>query len=199
MQLNSNGYVNVNSTALDKATINAKDKFNAVQKVSDETSEKTPMEEIESAAVKVALSMNAQIVLFAMDSGDLVKNNTTAQKNILDFLSGKNVSDSFNLQNIGYEGKPITKLSAQEAGALIDEGGFFSVDNTSQRVADFVFSFSGDDLELLEKGRTGIIQGFEEAEKMWGGELPQISYDTQAKTLALLDERINQVKGNLES
>ncbi len=50
-------------------------------------------------------------------------------------------------------------------------------------------------LELLQKGREGIVQGFEEAKKMFGGELPEISYKTQERTLALIDEKINSLKG----
>ena len=31
---------------------------------------------------------------------------------------------------------------------------------------------------------------------MWGGELPEISYKTQARTLELIDARIAELKGN---
>ena len=99
------------------------------------------------------------------------------------------------IKNIGYEGKPITELTQDEAKDLVSENGFFGVTQTSDRVANFVFSFAGDDLELLQKGREGIVQGFEEAKKMFGGELPEISYKTQERTLALLDEKINSLKG----
>jgi len=34
---------------------------------------------------------------------------------------------------------------------------------------------------------------------MWGGELPQISHDTQAETLALIDARIAEIKGESPS
>ena len=56
-------------------------------------------------------------------------------------------------------------------------------------------SFAGDDLELLQKGREGIVKGFEEAEKLFGGQLPEISYKTQERTLALIDEKIKSLKG----
>ena len=41
----------------------------------------------------------------------------------------------------------------------------FGITQTSDRVANFVFNFAGDDLELYKKGREGIIQGFEEVKK----------------------------------
>ena len=111
-------------------------------------------------------------------------------KDVFNFLSGEGTLDGLSLQDIGYEGKPITQLNPQEATDLLSEDGFFGINQTSQRVADFVFSFAGDDLELLEKGREGIIKGFEDAEKLFGGELPEISYKTQERTLSLIDEKI---------
>ena len=98
------------------------------------------------------------------------------------------------LKNIGYEGKAITELTQDEAKDLIGEDGFFGVTQTSNRVSDFVFNFAGDDLELLQKGRDGIVQGFEDAKKLFDGELPEISYKTQERTLALIDEKINALK-----
>lgn len=145
--------------------------------------------------------MNAQYILFAMNASSVSKDNSVAQASInseqqgvLDFLSGKDNLDGLNLEDIGYEGKPITELTKDEAKDLISEDGFFGITQTSNRVADFVFSFSGDNLDLLEKGREGIVQGFEEAKKLFGGELPEISNKTQERTLALIDEKINSLK-----
>jgi len=191
MQINSNGYTQANEKALQNATIQQNSNNGKKKELSVE-------EQIEKSAIEVSLSMNAQIILFSMDAADQIKNNTDAQKSILSFLSGNSDNKNFNLANTGYEGKPITELSTDEATALISEDGFFGVSQTSQRVADFVLSFSGDDLEKLEKGREGIVRGFEEAQEMWGGELPQISYDTQAKTLELIDAKIAELKGSTE-
>ncbi len=191
MQINSNGYTKANETALQNANIH---QSYPPQKKEDTTKELSVEEQINKSAVEVSLSMNAQIILFAMDSKDLAANNAKAQNAIMDFLSGKEVEGELSLKDIGYEGKPITELSPEEASDLVSEEGFFGVDQTSQRVADFVFGFAGDDLDILEQGREGIVKGFEDAEKMWGGELPQISYDTQAKTLELIDAKIQAVK-----
>ena len=171
------------------------------QNQNEKTEDKSLEETINESAVKVSISMNAQYILFAMNSSTLNKDNTltqaeltTNQQDVLDFLSGKETSDGLSLKNIGYEGKPITELSVDEAKDLVSEDGFFGVTQTSNRVSDFVFSFAGEDLELLQKGRDGIVQGFEEAKEMFGGELPEISYKTQERTLALIDEKINNIK-----
>ncbi len=135
-----------------------------------------------------------------MNTSELTEKNTIIQgalsgsEEILEFLSGKTTSSGMSLSNIGYEGKPITELSVDEANELLSDDGFFGIEQTSNRVVNFVFSFAGDDLELLEKGKAGVVQGFEEALKMFGGELPEISYKTQERTLSLIDEKINSLK-----
>lgn len=194
MQINSNGYTKANENALQNAYMQDKTPQNDKEK-----KELSVEEQINKSAVEVSLSMNAQIILFAMDAQQQSSNNTKAQSSILDFLSGKEVEGELSLKDIGYEGKPITELSSEEATELIGDDGFFGIDKTSQRVADFVFNFAGDDLDILEKGREGIVQGFEEAEEMWGGELPEISYKTQAKTLELIDAKIAEIKGTTSS
>lgn len=158
--------------------------------------------QIKESAISVNLSMNAQIVLFELNASQTVTGNSLSQgslaskdtKDVLNFLSGKGSLDGLTLEDIGYEGKPITQLSEDEATELLSDEGFFGITQTSNRVSDFVFSFAGDDLELLEKGREGIVKGFEEAEKLFGGELPEISYKTQERTLSLIDEKINSLK-----
>lgn len=152
---------------------------------------------IQKSAVSVQLSMNAQIVLFSLNSENMSKGNSFLQgslskdaNNIIDFLSGKGSMSELNLKDLGYEGKPITELSTDEANDLIGENGFFGVEQTSNRVSNFVLSFSQDDIDILKQGREGIVKGFEEAEKLFGGELPEISYQTQERTLKLIDEKI---------
>lgn len=177
--------------------------YSTLSKDNEQSSDEKSLDEIiNESAVKVSLSMNAQYILFAMNTSSTTKDNTltqaslsTNQQEVLDFLAGKESESGMSLENIGYEGKPITELSQEEAKDLVSEEGFFGVNQTSQRVADFVFGFSGNDLELLQKGREGIVQGFEDAKKLFGGELPEISYKTQERTLALIDEKINSLKG----
>ncbi len=194
MQINSIGYGQSSSTTLENANIfdNAMKSYNKVSENKKE--ELTFEEEISKSAIHVSISMNAQIVLFTMDSNNLAKGNSSAQNDVFSFLSGKDVKGNYSLEDLGYQGKPITKLSQDEAKELISKEGFFGVEETSNRVADFVFNFAGYDLALLEKGREGIVQGFEEAQKLWGGELPDISHKTQTNTLALIDARISDLK-----
>ena len=174
---------------------------NSTVQSKDVAIEKSLEEIINDSAVKVSISMNAQSILFAMNAESTTKDNvitqaslTSNQKNVLDFLSGKESENGMNLENTGYTGKAITDLTQDEAKQLVSDEGFFGVTQTSDRVSNFVFNFAGDNLEILQKGREGIVKGFQEAEKLFGGELPDISYKTQERTLALIDEKINSLK-----
>lgn len=106
-------------------------------------------------------------------------------------------ADTFSLADIGYTGKPIGDLSQDEASALVAEDGFFGIAQTSERIADFVVNGAGDDLEKLQAGRSGMLQGFAEAEQLWGGKLPEISYTTMQKALEKVDARIAVLGGSV--
>ncbi|MCK9454042.1 hypothetical protein [Sulfurimonas sp.] len=92
------------------------------------------------------------------------------------------------LTSIGYDGKPIAQLSKEEASELVSEDGFFGIDKTSTRIAEFVINGAGNDESRFRAGREGMIQGFKEAEAMWGGELPEISQKTMAKAIEMVDK-----------
>lgn len=145
-------------------------KQNSSQKVQTQDANQTAKnvdknveEIINNSATKVAISMNAQYILFEMNAKSMAKNSmfaqagidansiTKDQQSVLDFLSGKGKIDDMSLSDIGYNGKPIMELSQDEATQLVSEDGFFGVTQTSDRVANFVFSFAGDDLEKLQK------------------------------------------------
>ena len=114
-------------------------------------------------------------------------------------VSSKKTESSFEVQykefqdflgSIGYDGKAIASLSKDEAAELVSEDGFFGVAQTSERIAQFVISGAGGDEAMLREGRKGILQGFDEAEKMWGGKLPDISYETINKAVEMIDKAL---------
>jgi len=106
-------------------------------------------------------------------------------------------ANTFSLADIGYTGKPIGQLSQDEAKALVADDGFFGISQTSARLADFVINGAGDDLSKLQAGRSGMLQGFSEAEKLWGGKLPEISYTTMQKALEKVDARVAELGGSV--
>jgi hypothetical protein len=168
--------------------------------------EKMSQNDKTDGSVKESMSLNIRYKEFTLRSGDHAKDNTNAQSALFtlidgneemkNFLMGIEKEGTLSLKDLGYEGKPILKLSPEEATALISDGGFFSVENTAKRGADFVLTGAGDDLDMLRAGRKGIVEGFKEAEKLWGGKLPDMAYETQKRTLALIDEKIRSLGAN---
>jgi len=161
----------------------------------------------EMESIKQDLSLNARFVAYAFQSSEVSGSNASAQSALFDmagsnqemhdFLKGIENEGMMSLKDMGYEGKPILELNPSEASGLLSDGGFFSVENTAERGAGFVIAGAGDDLGMLQAGREGIIKGFEDAEKMWGGKLPDIAYETQKLTLQKIDETIQSMGGNV--
>lgn len=129
--------------------------------------------------------------------------NNNAQAGILELMDGearlekaKDILSKIDFSSIGYEGKNILDMNSDELNALISEDGFFGVENTANRIADFVINGANGDIQKLQKGLEGMKRGFEEAKNMWGGELPKISQDTIDKALEKVSLEINKLGGN---
>jgi hypothetical protein len=101
------------------------------------------------------------------------------------------------LSNLQYNGRSILDFSQEEATEMISDDGYFGIAYTAQRLADFVISGAGDNLDKLRAGREGMLKGFKEAEEIWGGTLPEISYKTIEAALAQIDERIKELGGQV--
>ena len=80
---------------------------------------------------------------------------------------------------------PATKLQAQ---ADIAEDGYWGVDQTSKRILDFATALTGGDPDKIEEMRSAFKKGYEQAEKTWGGKLPDISQRTYDAVLKGFDE-----------
>lgn len=78
-----------------------------------------------------------------------------------------------------------TKAQAQKD---ISEGGYFSVEATSDRIIDFAKALAGDDPKMLEKMKKAFEKGYKQAEKTWGDELPDICQKTRDAVLSKFDE-----------
>jgi hypothetical protein len=159
--------------------------------------EKNFKEKIKSGEISAKTLTQAYLVEYTQTVENYSAGNLEAQSVSFDFAKVKDILKSIDFESIGYTGKPIADMNPDEAKALVSEEGFFGVTQTSNRLADFVLSGGGDDLDRLKAGREGIIRGFNEAEKIWGGKLPDISYETLDKALAKIDEKITALGGNI--
>ena len=141
----------------------------------------------EAKELRAQISQNAQAMMMK---------STTIQVGVLSSQDQFKVDyedfQSF-LGDIGYEGKPIAELSQSEAAELVSEDGIFGVKQTSERIANFVINGAAGDEDRLRAGREGMLQGFKEAESMWGGELPEISQKTMEKALEMVDKAMYEL------
>jgi hypothetical protein len=154
-------------------------------------------EKIKSGEISGKALTQAYLVEYSLKIESYSSNNLQAQTALFDLDKVRDILTSIDFEAIGYSGKPIADMNPDEAKELISEEGFFGVTQTSNRLADFVLMGGGNDLERLTAGREGIIRGFNEAEKMWGGKLPDISYETLEKSLEKIDEKITALGGNI--
>ena len=145
--------------------------------------EKISKEEASEIRAQITQNANAFALKSANIQGSLVSKEVNIEDAYTDFQTF--------LGDIGYEGKPIAELSQAEAGALVAEDGFFGIKETSERIANFVIMGAGGDEDMLRAGREGMLQGFKDAESMWGGELPDISQKTMQAAVEMVDKEMN--------
>jgi hypothetical protein len=147
----------------------------------------------QSAVAEASLSMKAQLVDFLLVVKAKAGEGFATQSGVAQRGAGKGLD----LAKLQYNGKSLAELNPEEARTLIAEDGYFGVTKTAERIADFVLTGGGDNLERLQAGREGVQRGFQEAEQAWGGKLPEISYQTLTKALELIDAGINKLGGAL--
>lgn len=195
----SNQYLNAFNENMTKAS-----EYISKTKTADvEQSESKTDNKLHNAAVNVAISTHSIMNYLKIKSAESSQGNTNAQQILtnlvngndeyINFFSGKTTESGLSLESIGYEGKALNQLTQGEAKDLVSQGGFFGINETSARVTSFVLNMTGDNLEALQESRKGLVQGFEEAQKLFGGELPDISIKTQEKSLEIIDAKIAEL------
>ena len=104
---------------------------------------------------------------------------------------GYKFTEATNIYTLLREGKvevdPGTAAKAQEE---ISENGYWGVEQTSERLFSFATSLAGGDPAKAQEMKDAFIAGYKEAEKAWGGELPEISRKTYEATIKKFDEWI---------
>jgi len=98
-----------------------------------------------------------------------------------------------NFDNVTDLGKVMASLEVDdetraEAASLIGENGDLGVNQISKNILDFAKAASGGDPSKIEELKQAFLKGFSEAERAWGGSLPQISYQTKEAVLKGFEE-----------
>lgn len=82
----------------------------------------------------------------------------------------------------------VDEAAKAQAQELISEDGYYGIKQTSERLFDFASALAGDDEELMQKMQKAIHNGYKEATKSWGKELPSICKDTIDATDKLFEK-----------
>lgn len=107
---------------------------------------------------------------------------------VLNILKEQGIDFKIATGEAGAEEIDISQLTQEDAQALIADDGYFGVDKTSDRIVDFAMGIAGGDPSRLDAIKEGVDKGFAEALKAFGGQLPDISYDTYDAVMKKLDD-----------
>ena len=93
-----------------------------------------------------------------------------------------------NFDGVTNLGKVISSLNVDEATRaeaqkMVAEDGPYGVKQVSENILSFAKAVAGDDKAQLQKMKDAFLKGFDEAERVWGGKLPEISYKTKEAVL----------------
>ena len=82
----------------------------------------------------------------------------------------------------------VDAATKEQAQKDIAEDGYWGVEQTSDRIIDFAKALTGGDPSKIEDMREAFKKGYEQAEKTWGGELPEISKRTYDAVMEKFDK-----------
>ena len=85
----------------------------------------------------------------------------------------------------------VDAATKEQAQKDISEDGYWGVKQTSERILSFATALAGNDSKNLEKMRDAFLKGYKQAEKTWGGKLPDISKRTYDAVLEGFDKLMN--------
>ena len=160
------------------------------EKISIKNSQKLPTQEGNGPAKdQVDISYSSESV--STYQYDMSLNKTVGDG--FDLLRGL-VLNIFKEQGLEYTSETpdgqvdLETISPEEAQDLVADDGYFGVEKTSERIFNFAVGIAGGDPSRLEAIKEGVNNGFQEALDAFGGELPDISYDTYDAVMNKLDE-----------
>jgi hypothetical protein len=82
----------------------------------------------------------------------------------------------------------LETITPEEAQELVADDGYFGVEKTAERIFNFAVGIAGGDTTKIDAIKEGVNNGFAEALEAFGGQLPEISYDTYDAVINKLDE-----------
>lgn len=82
----------------------------------------------------------------------------------------------------------VDAATKSQAQADIAEDGYYGVKKTSERMFEFAMALTGGDVDKMKEMQSAVEKGYKQAEKTWGGNLPDISKQTLDATNQLFED-----------
>ena len=142
----------VSNKKADDAKENTKDK-NVQSTNSSKNVDKNTLEKLNALGGKGITQI--YLVQFQQQTMNTVIDSSNAQTGLDSLLNGanldtaKSILTNIDFASLGYSDKNPLDMNTDELQQLVSEDGFFGVENTASRIADFVIKGSGDDVEKL--------------------------------------------------
>ena len=166
----------------------------AAEKTAASTAEETgviyePSKETETASTKKTYTPDTNLINKLKADAEA---RTAQLRSLVEQMMGKQVNAYGQANDIwqflregNYTVDPAVKAQAQ---ADIAEDGYWGVNQTSDRIIQFATALTGGDPDKIEEMRDAFKKGFEQAEKTWGGSLPEISQKTYDAVMEKFDK-----------
>ncbi len=167
--------------------VKVKSEAAAVYEKSDESTKSSLVSQKETDRTKIIQQMKADDAIRQQQLLDIVHKMMGKQAKNYGIANSDNPDDSIwsFLAKGDFTVDAATKAQAQED---ISENGYWGVKQTSERILDFAKALAGDDPDKLERMRAAFEKGYAQAEKTWGGKLPDISEQTYSAVMKGFDE-----------
>lgn len=201
-----NGIYSTNISDTYAANTTAKEKVESVDKANTEAVESTKetVKTDDTAAVydKTKLSEDDRKAITAQLKADQEKRQAQLTELVQNMISKQTntfgeATDIWKFLAKGdFTVDAETKKKAQED---ISEDGYWGVKQTSDRIVSFATALAGDDEKALEEMKEAFIKGYKQAEKQWGGELPEISQKTYDAVMEKFDKLLKKDETEAET
>ena len=99
--------------------------------------------------------------------------------NLVQMMMGQQVKSSNIWEQLRTGNFTVDEETRAQAEKDIAEDGYWGVEQTSDRIVKYATALTGGDPEKLDAMLEAFEQGYAEAEKQWGGTLPEISQRTR--------------------
>ena len=159
----------------------------AVYEKSEESDAQNTSSAKESDRTKIIKQMQADVAMRQQQLLDIVQKMMGKQAKAYGIANSDNDEDSM-WKFLAKGDFTVDAATKAQAEADIAEDGYWGVKQTSERILDFAQTLAGNDPEKLEKMRAAFEKGYAQAEKTWGGELPEISKNTFDAVMKGFDE-----------